>query len=82
MGNRCYYHRARKFFLENGIVVLLKQMGGEADDKKFVEVLLVGMIGKAKIKTDEVDRDALDLIVSEYCFDIRSVFLIFAVVVK
>lgn len=49
-------------------------MSGEADDKKIVEIMMVGMIGKAKIKTDEIDRDALDLISRAYSFVIRSVF--------
>lgn len=64
---RCYHHRARQFIIENDVIDILKQMNPDSDGK-FVEILLIGFIGKAKIKMDEIDRDALDLITSSYHF--------------
>lgn len=41
-------------------------MKTEAEDAKFIEILLVSFIGKAKIKIEEMDENALDLIRGMY----------------
>lgn len=64
--NRCYYHLTHKFFIENDVIDLLKQMKTEAEDAKFIEILLVSFIGKAKIKIEEMDENAPDLIRGMY----------------
>lgn len=68
MNNRRYYHRSKQFFMKSDIYELLRQMTSELDDKKFVEILLVAFIGSTKIKFEELDWDAFDLISSMYSF--------------
>lgn len=60
--DRCYYHRAKSFLLKGQIYGLLRLMRTANEDEEFVELLLVGLLGLPKIRINEIDRDALDLI--------------------
>lgn len=60
--DRCYYHRAKSFFLKGQIFGLLSLMHTAKEDVEFVELLMVGILGVPNIKMNEIDRDALDLI--------------------